>query len=293
MLFTSNFLIHFELHFLKIKLVFLENNKSTCLLVVRRWESAKWQDDDETNIPIDEYSIRNGFERQNYKTTITIIAAASWIEVQLQFSSYPFFDYCHIKWHVWRIRLTLPFLIRNTDKYRYVRNDLLAKRVSHCRSLFCINHDHHQLVGVLCKVLFFCYVISWLLNLPQRYVISPKNWECCCSRSVCSQFCAMQAVTSSLSFASKLRSLLNSCSQLRNAPNSASWAPRLLAQAEHDSTTQVFNSKPIVKPRRESVICRTLWLAPQAKLNSIVPLFFRAMEVLIWIISSTKSWWTC
>ena len=26
----------------------------------------------------------------------------------------------------------------------------------------------------------------------------------------------------------------------------------------HDSTTQVFNSKPIVKPRRESVICRTL-----------------------------------
>lgn len=33
-LFTSNFLIHFELHFLKIKLVFLENNKSTCLLVV-------------------------------------------------------------------------------------------------------------------------------------------------------------------------------------------------------------------------------------------------------------------
>ena len=132
---SQHFLIHFELHFLKIKLVFLENNKSTCLLVVRRWESAKWQDDDETNIPIDEYSIRNGFERQNYKTTITIIAAASWIEVQLQFSSYPFFDYCHIKWHVWRIRLTLPFLIRNTDKYRYVRNDLLAKRVSRSCSL--------------------------------------------------------------------------------------------------------------------------------------------------------------
>ena len=66
-----------------------------------------------------------------------------------------------------------------------------------------------------------------------------------------------------------LREELNSCSQLRNAPNSASRALRLLAQAEHDSTTQVFNSKPIVKPRRESVICRTLWRAPRAKLNSI------------------------